>query len=130
MSSQVKSFSVFSLGLLSSSKGNHMLSATSHIGLEFFNNFLNMVQSQYRLILKYLRLRLQIYHKTLISGQSHASSIYQIIQDSTLCSDSQKLSGFIPSGVRWCDKSRSRDASSLIPLSVNVYSDIVDACLW
>ena len=59
MSSQAMSFSVFSLGLLSSSfriengknseKSNHMLSATSDIDLEFLTKFLN--QFEYRLSL-------------------------------------------------------------------------------
>ena len=38
---------------------NRMLSATSNIGLEVFNNFLNMFQFQYRLILVYQSMPLE-----------------------------------------------------------------------
>ena len=42
-----------------SEKSNHMLSATSHIGLEFLTKFLNMSKLQNRLILLYQSLPLQ-----------------------------------------------------------------------
>ena len=42
-----------------SEKSNHMLSATSHIGLEFLTKFLNMSNLQNRLILLYQSLPLQ-----------------------------------------------------------------------
>ena len=41
-------------------KGNHMLSATSHIGLEFLTKFLNMSKLQNRLILLYQSLPLHM----------------------------------------------------------------------
>ena len=63
MGFQAISFSVFSLGLLSSSfciengengeKSNHMLSATSHIELEFSKKLLNMSKLRNCLILLY-----------------------------------------------------------------------------
>ena len=43
-----------------SEKSNHMLSATSHIGLEFLTKFLNMSKLQNRLILLYQSLPLQL----------------------------------------------------------------------
>ena len=62
------SFSVFSLGPLSSSfcieigenseKSNNMLSATSNVELGFFMKFLDMSQFQNRLILLYQKLPL------------------------------------------------------------------------
>ena len=66
--SQAISFSVFSLGRPSSSfsiekgdkseKKNHMLSATSHIELEFLTKFLNKSKFQNWLILMYQRVPL------------------------------------------------------------------------
>ena len=47
-----------------SEKSNHMLSATSHIGLEFLTKFLNMSKLQNRLILLYQSLPLQFALKT------------------------------------------------------------------
>ena len=79
LSSQTVSLSVFPLGLLSSSvcienggnseKGNHLPSATSNIGLEFSNKFLNMSKLQSRLISLYHRVPLQIdlYERYLVS---------------------------------------------------------------
>ena len=43
-----------------SEKSNHMLSATSHIGLEFLTKFLNMSKLQNRLILLYQSLPLHL----------------------------------------------------------------------
>ena len=44
-----------------SEKSNHMLSATSHIGLEFLTKFLNMSKLQNRLILLYQSLPLHYF---------------------------------------------------------------------
>ena len=47
-----------------SEKSNHMLSATSHIGLEFLTKFLNMSKLQNRLILLYQSLPLHTIQKS------------------------------------------------------------------
>ena len=66
-----------------SKKSNHMLSATSHIGLEFLTKFLNMSKFQNRLILLYQSLPLQL----LVLGAlifSISASAHESISKSTL----------------------------------------------
>ena len=53
-----------------SEKSNHMLSATSHIGLEFLTKFLNMSKLQNRLILLYQSLPLQNMNSCSAGGYS------------------------------------------------------------
>ena len=54
-----------------SEKSNHMLSATSHIELEFLTKFLNMSKLQNRLILLYQSLPLQYSHQSLIAKRDY-----------------------------------------------------------
>ena len=67
-----------------SEKSNHMLSATSHIGLEFLTNFLNMSKLQNRLILLYQNLPL---HSVYTFGYFSPSSRFAIIKLYNVCTD-------------------------------------------
>ena len=59
-----------------SEKSNHMLSATSHIGLDFLTKFLNMSKLQNRLILLYQSLPLQgIWRGNLARASQSSGSI-------------------------------------------------------
>ena len=71
-----------------SEKSNHMLSATSHIELEFLTKFLNMSKLQNRLILLYQSLPLQCFN-FFICSQNIETSVALM----TKCPNSSRNSG-------------------------------------
>ena len=77
-----------------SEKSNHMLSATSHIELEFLIIFLNMSQLQNRLILMYQRVPLHtLAFETIIS--SVRSFRHTLLEEIETISAETKISHFL-----------------------------------